>query len=94
MIVYTHGVEGGSVNGLVYFIGTSDGVRGEERDNLKWSETTGILEASKDRGDAVLRLRDQANDSRDSRIGTAGQELNSRSTLKMTLSEFCCTVSE
>ena len=79
--VCTHSVEGSSIDGLVDLVGTSDRGGGEERDNLEWAETAGILEASKDRGNTVLRLGDQADDSGSGRIGAASQELDLRSTL-------------
>ena len=77
-----HSVERCSVKRLVNMVSTSDGVRSEERDDLEGSEASGILETLENLGDAVLRLRDQANDSRDSRVRTAGQELYLRGTLK------------
>ena len=77
----THRVEGSSVDGLVDLVGTRDGVRGKERDDLEGREATSILETLENLGDAVLRLRDEALNSGDGLVGAASQELKLRSFL-------------
>lgn len=81
MVLDTHRVEGGGVDGLVDLVRTSDRVRGEEGDDLERRETAGIFETLEDRGDAVLRLGDQADDGRDGLVGATRQELDLRGTL-------------
>ena len=77
----TYGVEGRGIDGGVDLVRASDGVRREERDNLEGAEVAGIGETRKDRGDAVLRLGDQAVDGRSSRVGATSEELELRCTL-------------
>ena len=81
MVTKAHGVEGSGIDGLVDLVSTGDGVRREQGDDLKRREVAGIGETLEDRGDAVLGLRDQANDGGNGVVGAASQKLELRSTL-------------
>ena len=77
----TNRVKWSGIDGLVDLVSTGDRVGGQERDNLERREVAGILEASENAGNAILRLRDQANDSGDGSVGTTSHELDLRCTL-------------
>ena len=88
--VPTHTIEWSGIDCLVDLVGTSDRMRGKKGDDLKRSETSGIIETLKNLGHIVLRLGDQAINSGDGRVRTTGQELETRGTLSSIRGEQMC----
>lgn len=62
-------------------ISTGDGVRGQEGDDLSGRESTCVLKACKNGGDAVLGLGDETLDGRGNCIGTTSKEFQTGCTL-------------
>ena len=76
-----HGVEGGSIYGLIDLVRASDSVGCQKGNDFEGSETSGILETLENFGHIVLRLRNQAVDGGDGVVGAAGKELQAGCTL-------------
>ena len=77
----TYAVEGSGVDGRVDLVGTSDGVRGEEGNNLERAEVAGVGEPLENSGDIVRRERNKTLDGGSHRVLAASEELQLRRTL-------------
>ena len=81
----TYRVKGRSVDFRVNLVGTSDRVRGEQRNDLEGTEVTGVGKALQDGANRVRRQGNETFNGRSSRVGASSEELEPRCTL--------CTVS-
>ena len=82
-VTATYRVKGRGIDGLINFVGTSNGMRGKEGDDLEGREVTGVGEALQNFSNAILGLRDETIDSGGGLIRTTGQEFEAGGALSL-----------